>query len=319
MVDDLSPPGASGEAEALRRLSAFRERLRPELGAAFDALAERLELFREKGREGYFSHPMALPVLEFPQWAAARARHQGIVIGPEAEANLVEAAAVGYLHVRVQDDWFDEAVGEPGTTMLLADAFFTRHHALLAHEVPGTSPFWKLFEEVWLGYGDAMLLERRLHRGDEPYDTAAFRNVLARSRPLVLSPAAVLFAAGQPDDEDLTILEEFSAALVAAHQLFADLLDAEKDRSNQNRTYVLFCLRDLAGGSNEAEALHIAMFSRGGFDIIVQEALDELARARHAAEILDIPEAVRFCDQRAQFMTELQERIYETFFSSLLS
>lgn len=316
MLDHLGRPGEPGEAEVRRRLSAFRQRLGPELSAVFDALAARLGLFRSSEREGYFSHPMALPVLELPQWVAARTSRQGAAIAPMAVANLVEAAAVGYLHVRVQDDWFDEAVGEPGAVMMLSDALFARHQALLAREIPFGSAFWERFEEIWLGYGEAMLLERRLHKGTEPYDARAFRRVLARSRPLVLPPAAALFVASHP--EDVEALERFSAALVAAHQLFADLLDAEKDQEHGNRTHVLFRLGGEADGDREAGALRIALYSQGGFDAIVSDALEELEQARRAADALGIPEAARFCEERAQHMIEFQVRVFEGFFSGLL-
>lgn len=315
MADHLGMPGAPGEGAVLQRLAVLRGRLGPELKAAFDALTARLELFRGGDREGYFSHPMALPVLELPQWAAAHAARQGAAIAPAVVANLVEAAAAGYLHVRVQDDWFDEAVGEPGTAMLLSDAFFARHHALLAREVPRDSPFWERFEEIWLAYGEAMLLERRLRHSTEPYDAAAFGSVLARSRPLALPPAAALFAADRA--QDVETLEEFSSALITAHQLFADLLDAEKDRANGNRTHVLFRLGGRAGGDRQAEALRKAIFSQGGFDAVVSDAVGELERARRVAGALVMPEAVRYCEERARYMAELQAKVFQAFFSGL--
>ena len=299
----------------LRRLAMFRAQLGSELGAAFDALAARLGLFRSDG-EGYFSHPMALPVLKLPQWVAARAARQGVTLAPTTIVNLIEVAAVGYLHIRVQDDWFDEAVGEPGAVMMLSDALFARGQALLARETPYKSQFWELFEDVCFGYGEAMLLERSLQNNKEPYDAATFRQVLARSRPLVLPPAAALFAAGRAGD--IETLEQFTASLVAAHQLFADLLDAEKDRVNKHRTYVLFRLSGRVDSSHGTPSLRAALFSRGGFDAIVSEALGELKQARRAASALAMPEATRFCEGRAQYMAGLQTKIFEKFFSGLL-
>ncbi|KYF58883.1 geranylgeranyl pyrophosphate synthase, partial [Sorangium cellulosum] len=231
---------AALEAEVLRRLTALRGRLGGELGALFDELAARLRLFEGEPGEGYFSHPMALPVLELPLWVATRFRaprpapRAGTPELPPLAVDLAEAAAVGYLHVRIEDDLVDEGVGEPGAAVLLSGALFARHQALLARSLPGQSAFWDLFEEVWLGYGDAMLLERRLHRGGGPRDVEAFRRVLARSRPLVLPAAAALFALSRP--EHLAALEAFVSALAAAHQLFADLLHAEKDRALGNAT-----------------------------------------------------------------------------------
>jgi hypothetical protein len=303
------------EAEVLRRLMAFRERLGPELGVAFDTLAGRLGLFGRAVGRGYFSHPMALPVLEFPQWAAAHVARRGAAIAPAVVTALTEAAAMGYLHVRVQDDWFDEGAGEPHMAMMLSEALFARGLALLAPVVPEQSPFWDLFEEVWVGYGEAMVLERRLHKGEEPYDVEAFRKVLARSRPLVLLPAAVLFAAGR--GEDVAAFEHFSMALVAAHQLFADLLDAEKDLAHANRTHILFRFAVKRSGDCEIAALRVALFGQGGFDAVVRDAVKELARARRAAESLAMPEAVHFLDKREQFMAEVQIKVFEAVFSGV--
>lgn len=332
------------EAEVLRRLASFRGRLGSELGALFDALAARLRLLEGEPGEGYFSHPMALPVLELPLWIATRpggpapALDAGSRALPPLAVDLAETAAVGYLHVRIEDDLVDEGVGEPGAAVLLSGALFTRHQALLARSLPGGSPFWGLFEEVWLGYGEAMLLERRLHRGAGPRDAATFRRVLARSRPLVLPAAAALFALSQA--EHLAALEEFVSALAAAHQLFADLLHAEKDRALGNATYVLARLgaqveaRDagqpqasgaaLAGGEPRhdpagrgATALRAQLFARGGFDAILEEARCELARAEAAAGALGLPEAARFCKKREQYMTEIQRRVFLAFFGAL--
>ena len=295
------------EVEALGRLASLRARLGPELGAAFEALSTRLRLFDG----GYFSHPLGLPVLELPGWAAEHAGRCGAAIDPATTMNLVEAAAVGYLHVRIEDDWFDEGIGEPGAAMMLSDALFVRHQGLLAREIPRGDGFWDLFEEVWRGYGEAMLLERRLHKGEGVRDVGAFHEVLARSRPLILPAAAILFAAGRA--HDLAALERLCAALIAGHQLFVDLLHAEKDRALGNITHVL---GRLGGGPGlEAAALRTELFVRGGFDAVVSDARQEIARARGAAVELAMPEAVRFLDGREQYMTQVQRRVFEVFFS----
>jgi hypothetical protein len=302
------------EVEALGRLASLRARLGPEIGAAFDALAARLRLFDG----GYFSHPMALPVLELPGWAAEHAGRRGAAVNPETTMDLVEAAAVGYLHVRIEDDWFDEGIGEPGAAMMLSNALFVRHQGLLARTIPRTIPgataergFWDLFEEVWLGYGEAMLLERRLHKGEGVRDAAAFQRVLARSRPLILPAAAALFAADRA--QDLGAVERICAPLLAGHQLFADLLHAEKDRALGSMTHVLWRLG--GGGPIEAAALRAELFVRGGFDAIVSDARGQIALARGAAGELGMPGAVRFLEGRDRHMTRVQQAVFEAFFS----
>lgn len=302
------------EIQALGRLASLRARLGPEIGAAFDALAARLRLFDG----GYFSHPMALPVLELPGWAAEHAGRCGAAVDPETTMDLVEAAVAGYLHVRIEDDWFDEGIGEPGAAMMLSNALFVRHQGLLARTIPRASVgsaaerggFWDLFEEVWLGYGEAMLLERRLHRGEGIRDAAAFQQVLARSRPLILPAAAALFAADRA--QDLGALERICAPLLAGHQLFADLLHAEKDRALGSMTHVLW---RLGGGPIEAAALRAELFVRGGFDAIVSDARGQIALARAAAGELAMPGAVRFLEARDLHMTRVQQKVFEAFFS----
>ena len=301
----LSPLPEGVEDAVLARLAALRGRLGPELGGAFDRLAARLRLFEGRAGEGYFSHPTALPVLELPVWIVGHLARCGAAAPPGRALNLAEAAAAGYLRVRIEDDWFDEGVGEPGEAAMLAQALFARHGALLAPELRAGGEFWALFEEVWLGYGEAMLLERRLHRGEAPHDAEAFRRVLARSRPLVLPAAAALFAAGRP--EDLGALERVVEALAAAHQLFTDLLHAQRDRAQGNTTHVLFRLGARGGG--DAAALGAALFAGGGFDAIMGDARAELSRAQLAASELDAPELTRFLERRGQWMTEIQTRI----------
>lgn len=309
---------AALEVEAFVRLAALRRRLGGELGALFDALAARLRLFEGGPGAGYFSHPMALPVLQLPRWIAARYGDPGAPL----VVNLAEAAAVGYLHVRVEDDWFDEAIGDPGASMILSGALFARHQALLARELAPASAFWGLFEEVWLGYAEAMLFERRLHQGLRAHDAEAFQQVLARSRPLVLPAAAALFALGR--EAELPALEALVAALVAGHQLFADLLNIEKDRALGNTTHVLFRLGALgsdgavvAGGDPGAAALRVALFVHGGFEAIVDEARAELARAGAAAATLGLPAASRFIEARGRYMREVQEKVFLAFFNAL--
>lgn len=294
----------------LARLGALRRGLGPELGAAFDELAGRLRLFEGRAGQGYFSHPMALPTLDLPRWAAAHLALRGAEAPPARVLRLAEAAAVGYLRVRVEDDWLDEGIGEPGAVMMLAGALGARHEALIAAELPRGSAFWDLFEEVWRGYAEAMLLERRLQRGEGDYDEAAFRRVLARSRPLVLPAAAALFAAGRI--EGLAAVEQLVDGLAAGHQLFADALHAQKDSALGVTTHALRRLgvERGAGGAEVAQALLL----RGGLDALVDAARAELERARTAARALGAEEAERFLEERVRYMADLRARAFQALF-----
>jgi len=325
------------EAEVLDRLAAYGRELGPELAAAFEQLATRIRLFVGRGGDGYFSHPLALPVLDLPRWAGPDL--PGAVI-----ADLAEASAAGYLRVRVEDDWFDEGIGEPGAVMMLAGALAARHEARIGRALRSTPPsssfsptaaaspmaavsaavsaamspssmsaFWDLHEQVWRGYAEAMLLERRLQRGEAPYDEAAFRRVLGRSRPLLLPAAAALFAAGRA--EALPDLVRFVEGLAAGHQLFGDLVHAQKDRALGVTTHALFRLGIGAGTGADDDARALGAALLGGMDGIVDAARRELGVAREAAEALGAPEAAAFVDGRLQSMDDFRTRIFRAIFT----
>jgi hypothetical protein len=303
------------------RLQALRASFGPRLGAALDALASRLSLFGGAGPD-YFCHPLALPVLQLPVWAADVARRRGAEIPAAAVLDCVEAAATGYLHVRIHDDQMDEGVGEAASAMLLAEALFVRHQVLLARVAPPGSDFWARFQARWLAYGEAMLLEQHLHRTGGVTDAAAFDQVLQRSWPLSLPASAVLSLAALSDGAVLEeTLHNFVMHLTRAHQLFTDLLDAEKDLRNKNLTYLVcrFTKGGRDGGERDARELRQRLMLGGGIDAIVAEIHQDLDRAVEAARALGAEEACRFVEARRAFMTDVQRKVFEGFFARLLS
>jgi hypothetical protein len=309
--------GTSRE-EALRlqrlvdaRSQTFRDRLPPRLRAAFDDLASRLGLGRVREGEAfvsYFVAPLALPVLQLPAWACRVAALEGTPLPDESEDDLIEAAATGYLHVRVQDDLIDEGTGRPAEAMLLAEALFVRHQSLIARVVGASEGFWRLFEERWLEYDDAMILERELMDRREGYDAAAFEQVLRRTQPLVLPGAAALVRGGLADR--VPILEEHVAHLARAHQLFHDLIDADKDFRMGNHTHVVQRCR----GAEGREALIRNLMLEGGFDEITDEALAALEKAESAAARLPMPDAVDAIRRRRQLMEQTRREAFESLF-----
>lgn len=306
--------GESDPRELAReRLRALRRGLGPHLAAAFDELSDRLELDRAPGEAGYFSAPLTLPVLQLPLWVARAAARRGRPIPTAAVEDLVESAAVGYLHVRVQDDLLDEGLGRPAQAMLLAEALLVRHGALIARAVGASERFWAYYEQRWREYGEAMLLEHRLLATRSGYDRAAFDAVLRRSQPLAIPGAAALERAGLT--EDLSHLETYVRHLVRAHQLFHDLIDAEKDLAGGNHTHLL----QRFGGAEGREALRRRLYLEGGFDAITEEALADLDRAKAAADRAGLPEAVEAAEGRQRLMDRLRRETFATLFQQILA
>lgn len=319
MSDHALPSEASLHAQIDHRLENFRDRLAPRLRSLCDEFFDRLDLgLRPKGavREGsstYFINPLALPVLQLPLWAGARTERAGRPLPEEVVLDLVESAAVGYLHVRIQDDLLDEGVGRPGEAMLLAEAFFLRHQTLLARRVGHAGSFWERCQSRWLAYGDAMLLEQELMARKSGLDESAFDRILRRSQPLELPAAAVLEIGGLPDL--FPHLADFVRLLVRGHQLFHDLIDADKDLGMGNMTFVVQRL----GGNDGSELLHRRMLLEGGFDEVTDEALSNLVEAEEAARRAGLDEAAEYVVRRRELMEKTRREVFESLFRRILA
>ena len=289
------------------RLDALRGDLGPELAGAFERLRGRVAA---AGWGAYFTAPHAQPVLLLPLWAAQLACQVGSDPGVVAVESAVESALVGYLHVRVQDDWLDEGVGEPAQVLLLSTALLVRHQVALARVCGACLPFWELFAECWESYGEAMLLEHGLCPTD-PIDEALFRRTLRRADPMVLAAAALFHGAGLEDR--IPSLRTLVRHLVFAHQLFHDLTDAERDAASGRVSWVL------SRYSSATKGLRHSLFLGGGFDQVVEEALEALRAARGLAVRLGLDGAVAYVDWRLRWMEEVRQRVFRQFFSALLA
>lgn len=292
-------------------LRALRPRLGPEGARALDDLLARRGILVEDRRSEYF-HPLGQPVVELPAWVAAAARRRGRVIDDETISGLAVASLVGYLHVRVHDDFFDERREQPEAAMVLAAALLVHHQGLLLRHAPAHAELWRLFEALWLDYGEAMLLEHRLVARESSYDRAGYDAVLRQARPLVLPGAAVL---ARTDLWDwLPPLERFVAQITLSAQLYNDVSGAADDLQAGRYTWVVRRL----GGLEGAATLRRRLFFEGGLDELVGEASRAADAASVAAQELGMDEAVTFLELRKAAMKERSAVIYRSLFSAAL-
>lgn len=306
------------EASVSQSIERFRGKLGPRVTGAFDELDRRIHLTEREG-PGYFFAEMALPIAQFPLWTAHFAarnsprREEFSRWSDGALSSIVESAVMGYLHVRVQDDLIDEGMGRPDEAMLLAEAFFTRHQSMLARAVGDDERFWEFFEQSWMRYGEAMLVEALLHEQGGVSDEASFNAVIERSLPLAIPVVAVLTRASLWDRVDGC--RTFVWLLVRAHQIFHDLLDAERDFAEGRETYVL----SLLGAPQERETLHRELFINGGFDRIAAKAKGEMTGARDIALEVGFDEVLPFITERNALMARVQQGVFQAFFERLLA
>jgi hypothetical protein len=294
---------ATVQSEVRDRLLSLRQRLAPDLWAAFDALLARRG-FLSSDPEPFF-HPLGHPIVSFPVWVATAVAPDGTA-GRDQVVDLIEATVDGYLYVRVHDDRLDEDIGDPDDSLFLADAFLVRHQALLARHVGSSPRFWELFEQVAMQYSAAMLLERSLLRPNATYGAREFDVVLGRSRPLVLPGAAVLDIADRWDL--IEPLQGFVHHAVRCSQLVDDLLDCELDRAAGRFTWVVRRL----GGEDGPQAMALNLLS-GGVDGIVADALADVDAADRLAAAVGMIDARAWLADRRDQIVALHEKILTRF------
>jgi hypothetical protein len=288
-------------------LLGVRARCGPELHAAFDSLMERHGWLRGEDPE-YYLGVNSQPVLVLPLWLADRFAPPPDILGA-----VLQASWLGYAAVRVQDDHMDEGLGDAVETMFLGQAYYAAHQRALVKVVGDASDYWERFEDIWAGYGAAMLLERRLLRPDAALGAPEYDAILKRSLPLLLPSAALLHRSGAWEDmDDLTALV---MSAVRAAQLFNDGMDARDDLRGGRWTWVV---RRFGGADGEA-ALMRTMVLGGGIDTVFAESSADLDAAAAAARRLGLPGGVAWIERRQEMMTAALRSALDALFARLLS
>jgi len=288
----------------MQSLSAFRTRLGPSLCETWDRLLASKGAGEAQAPLKNFTR-IAQPVAHLPLWVAEAVHKTKREITDEALGAAVEAAILGYLCVQGQDDLIDSD-GVQANALLLAHALFCRHQTALLPLVTGHPGFWRMFEEKWLAYSEALAFKGAAQRRPGYMDAAAFQQVLRRSQPLVIPGAAVLV---HLDRWDLfPALERLVRHSTTAAQLFDDLVDAQHDLLHGNHTWVV---NRLGGGEGPA-TLGRRLYVEGGYETVIEEALRELAAAREVATHLGMESARLALERDAERMSAMRNRIVDT-------
>lgn len=298
------------QAAVLARAEAFHDGLPPALRDPLGRmLRERGYLLVEEPPD-YFN-PLATPLLQLPLWVADRLGGDGVEIPDAAVLDAAEAALTGYFLIRVQDDFCDEEIGDPRVVLFLSTALQARMDALFGRVAPAGSRFWTIAEELFAQYGDAMLLEHRLHATDGVRDVDTLRSVLRRSELLVLAGAAVL---AQGERWDLyEPLHALVRELVLAVQLYNDAFDAEADQARGTLTYAV-CRY---GGDEDGGAMRRRLLAEGGLDTLVDEAIEAVDRARSHAEAMGLQGALPYLEAKSAAMDQTRKDLFGAILAKL--
>lgn len=297
-------PDERGRA-ALSRVEQYVAGLDGLLGRQAELLLTRHDY--QVGPDGGGPHGNVLghPLFELPIWLAEADGENRL--DDDALIDICESSLCGYLSVRAEDDYFDGEWDDPGAAMILSGVFRARHHALLAPLV-SERRFWTRFERVWLGYGEAMLVERSLHHPAARYGKDEFDRVLERSQPLEIPGDAVLAMKGLWDRVDRFSL--MVRHVNTATQLFDDFVDAPADLESGNLTWMVRRL----GGVGGSRALHRGMIT--GWDEVVAEVRLELDAATRIGETLGLEPMSRWVAARQRLIDRASERMYRALFGA---
>jgi len=213
------------------------------LPSPLDALAARFLRSVAEGttsHRGYFSGPLAPPLLYLPLWLARRLSTEGALTA-HAEAAvtpLLAGTMQGYFYVRIQDDLLDDPARADPELLLLGNACFAGMVLAYTEALgPRAAAFFQAFDRAFSAFSRLTLAEQRVVRGDGPYPEALFEEhagKVAFARVPLLAVAALA---------DALHLEPSITALVdhlgVAYGLANDALGWPRDLRAGHRTHLL--------------------------------------------------------------------------------
>jgi hypothetical protein len=289
-------------------LAAARSSMLPRVRAAFDRLTCKHGLLAD-AIDPYFS-VLGHPLFELPIWVAERLRSAEIHTSDQQLADVLGVSALGYLHVRAQDDWLDAASRQDPTLVGLAEALLVSCHRLLISAVGTSGRFWDFHTGVLNSYAESMLHTNELRTTDAKITRECFGQVLAQSRPMVIPSAALLDRANCW--QLLPRLEEFIFAATAVTQLVNDLTDLYRDRRMGQRTWAI----ETVGDSGTDRPWHDVLEAmngggHGGFQKVIANSLHFHDRSAALAEGLGLAAAEGWLAERRTILMNLQGPLKE--------
>lgn len=241
----------------------------------------------------YFSGPDAGPLLHFPIWLArARARR--------ALPDLLEASALAYFYVRIQDNVVDEP-GTRGQTplLLLGNVLLSDAIALTSALVPSTS-FWTRARHAWTVFSAETEAERAQIARRAGYDPRAFRRH-ARKVALARIPLyAVLAIDGRATRVAFANVDRLIDRMGESYGLVNDVLGCYRDLTSGTRTYLL---SSAATGSSRKSGkastpIEQALVARPWFERFLTRAVRIHRRSLSVGQALGIRQMERYTEER---------------------
>jgi hypothetical protein len=241
----------------------------------------------------YFSGPDAAPILHLPIWAAGPASRRALPI-------LLEASALAYLYVRIQDNVIDEPVTRGRAPhLLLGNVLLGDAIALLARFVQSPR-VWDLARSAWTLFSSETESERRQLAANRGYGAERFRRN-ARKVALARVPLyAVLAREGRLDRKATARIDTLVDKLGEAYGLVNDVLGCPRDLQSGAHTYLLASARATLAKHErtDASALRLALATHPLFEAFLARAMRIHARALPIGLSLGLHAMTAFTEER---------------------
>lgn len=294
------------------------ERLWARLQARIDAYPPALRQLGQRflvwAGPGYFSMPDAAPLMHLPIWF-------GRDVPTVTLDDILEATALAYAYVRIQDNVIDEPEGRGHPPfLLLGNALLW--DAMSGFRAHGSDAFWARSRCAWLNFSEFTELERRQLHTDDRYAHADFVQHARKCALAEVPLYAVMSARGDWAGADA--VPRLVHALARSYGCVNDVMGHARDLESGARTYLWSEVRASATRGNPAatappELLRAELLAGGAMDALLTEAAATLNDARVAAAELRIAPFERFAEQRAARIAELQVRLAFVRLSSAFS
>lgn len=241
----------------------------------------------------YFSGPDAAPILHLPIWLADRTGFPGL-------RDLLEATALAYLFVRIEDNVIDEPAtrGSP-PQLLLGNLLLTDAIAVVATFASGDR-FWQRARAAWMMFSGETEAERVVLAQRQPYRLAAFRRH-ARKVALARIPLYALLARMRKDgDQRMAAVDRMIDRLGEAYGLVNDVLGFSRDLQSGTQTYLLSTARSLLPRNRQSDpvALRNSLIAAPLFEQFLRRAIRLQKRALVAGQELGIRAMAGYTEER---------------------
>jgi len=257
------------------------------------ALARDLVVTLGPKPQAFFSGPDAGPLLHFPIWLAGTSVQKSL-------PDLLEATALAYLYVRIQDNVIDEPATRGKPPLLLLGNLLLADAMALLGAFTGSPSFWQRAKAAWELFSEETERERRQISTKGPYTVAAFRR---HSRKVALARIplyAVLARAKRDRATSLRRVDQLIDCMGQAYGLVNDVLGFTRDLASGANTHLLATARATlpSAQQHDSKAVERVLMAQPLFERFLEQSIGLHRRALPIGEALGIRVMRTFTDER---------------------